>query len=144
MTRTVVTRTIHAPVSRVFTTVAHIEEFSKAIPHIVKFEYLSESKSGAGTRFRETRLMNGKEMLTELEVKEYVENERVRMVADSHGTVWDSLLTVRPEGENTLLTVTMDAITSRMFNRIMNVLIKGMVRKGMERDFNAVKTYCEK
>ena len=27
-----------------------------------------------------------------LEVTEYVEHEHVRMIADSHGTVWDSIL----------------------------------------------------
>ncbi|KAB2847196.1 MAG: hypothetical protein F9K45_00175, partial [Melioribacteraceae bacterium] len=65
-----VTKNINAPVEKVFNTVAHIEEFSKTVPHIVKVEFLTELKTGAGTRFRETRLMKGKEAATELEVTE--------------------------------------------------------------------------
>jgi len=98
MSRMTVKRTIHAPVELVFKTVSDINNFSKAVPHIVSAEILSDTKSGVGKRFRETRLMNGKETKTVLEVTEFVENDRVRMVADSHGTVWDSLFTVTSAG----------------------------------------------
>ncbi len=40
--------------------------------------------------------MDGKEAATELEVTEYVKNDRIRFAADSHRTVWDSLFTVKP------------------------------------------------
>ena len=66
--------------------------------------FLSEVRTGVGTRFRETRLMHGKERSTELEVTEYVENERVRMVADTDGTVWDSVFVVSPVEGKTLST----------------------------------------
>ena len=75
MVRFVVTRRIAAPVNVVFQTVAEIEQFSQAIPRIKRYEFLSESRSGVGTRFRETRSMNGKDRATELEVTEYVENQ---------------------------------------------------------------------
>jgi carbon monoxide dehydrogenase subunit G len=141
--RIVVTRTIHVPVDVVFQTVADIRRFSQALPHVVKVEFLSEAKSGVGTRFRETRLMNGKEAVTELKVTEFVENDRVRLVADSHGTVWDTVFTVKPENERTLLTITMDARAYRLFARIINLLIGGMVKKGVERDMDLVKAFCE-
>ncbi len=82
MSRMTIKRTIHAPVDLVFRTVSDINNFSKAIPHIVSAEILSDTKSGVGTRFRETRLMNGKEATTELEVTEFVDNDRVRIVAE--------------------------------------------------------------
>ena len=98
MSRITVTRTIDAPLDVVFRTVADIRQFSKALPRIVKFEFLSEVKSGVGTRFRETRLMKGKEATTELEVTEFIENDRIRLVADDHhGTVWDTLFAVKAE-----------------------------------------------
>ena len=86
MSRITVTRTVDAPIDLVFETGADERRFSQALPHIVKVEFLSDVKVGIGTRFRETRLMNGKETTTELEVAEFVENERVRLVAtDSQG-----------------------------------------------------------
>ena len=53
-------RMIDAPVEEVFNTVAHIEAFRNALPHIIDVEFLTDQQTGAGTRFRETRLMNGK------------------------------------------------------------------------------------
>lgn len=144
MSRMIVTRTIKAPVEVVFKTVSDINHFSKAVPHIVKVEFLSNVKSGLGTRFRETRLMKGKEATTELEVTEFVVNDRVRLVAESNGTVWDSLFVVKPESGQTLLTMTMDAKTDKLISKIINFLISGMVKKTVEKDMDAVKAFCEK
>lgn len=144
MPRTIVTRTIRAPADVVFSTVADIGQFSKAVPHIVKVEFLSDVRSGLGTRFRETRLMKGRESRTELEVTEYQPNRRVRMVAESHGTVWDTLFEVRSESGFCVLTLTMDARARSLIPKIMNVLIRGMVRKAIEKDMDAVKAFCER
>ena len=138
-----VQRTIDAPIDRVFDTVAHIENFSQAVPSIVRAEILSEVKTGAGTRFRETRLMGGREATTELEVTEYVANDRVRIVADSHGTVWDTLFTVRPEGDATELVIAMDARPHTLVTRIMTPIMKGFFRKGMEKHIDEVRAHCE-
>ena len=144
MTRTTVNRTINATPAVIFKAVSDINNLPQTVPDIVKVEFLSEVKSGVGTRFRETRLMNGKEARTELEVTEYVENERIRMVADSHGTIWDSIFTVKSAGEHTELTVTMDAKAHKFLPKLMNPLMKGLYKKGLEKHMDAVKTYCEK
>ena len=143
MTRTVVTRSIKAPINLVFKTVSEIENFSKAIPHIMRAEFLSENKSGIGARFRETRLMRGKEVSTELEVTEFVQDSHVRLVADSHGTVWDTLFEVSPNNGGTELTMTMDARAYRLLPKILNPLMKGMVRRAIEQDMDMVKSFCE-
>ncbi|MEM9907437.1 MAG: SRPBCC family protein [Cyanobacteria bacterium P01_D01_bin.44] len=143
MTRTTITHLIDAPVEQVFTTVADISQYSQAVPHITKIEYLSDQKTGVGTRFRETRLMKGKEAVTELEVTEYIENDRVRLVSDSHGTVWDTVFTVRPDSGQTTLTMVMDAKAYQLLPKLINPFIKGMIKKAIMQDMNAVKTYCE-
>ncbi|MBV7335637.1 SRPBCC family protein [Chloroflexi bacterium TSY] len=144
MTQTVVTRTIDAPVELVFDTVANINQFSQALPHIVNVEILSDTQSGVGTHFRETRLMNGKEATTELEVTEYVENERIRLVSDTGGTIWDTVFTVAAKGDQTELVMVMDANAYKLLPKLMNPLIKGMVKKAIEKDMDAVKAFCEK
>ena len=143
MAKTVITRSIDAPVEVVFKTVSDIKHFSEAIPGIVNIEILSDTQTGVGTRFRETRVMNGKEASTELEVTEYVENERVRLVADSHGTVWDTVFTVKPAGDSTELTMVMDARPYKLAAKLMNPMVKGMIQKAIESDMDAVKKYCE-
>jgi len=141
--RTTVARTINAPVERVFDTIAHIENFSKAVKGIVNMEFLSETKRGAGTRFRETRLMHGKEASTELEVKEYVENDYIRIVADSHGTLWDTVFTVKAVDGGSQLDMVMEAKARDVKAKMMNTLMKGMLQKALESDMDAVKAYCE-
>jgi uncharacterized membrane protein len=144
MSRTTVHRVIAAPVEVVFNTVADIRQFSQAVPRIMKYEFLSQLKSGLGTRFRETsHMQSGQEVTTELEITEYVPNERVRMVADTHGTIWNSVFTVKSAGAQTELVLVMDAHPHTLLTRVMNPLIKSMVQKALAQDMNLVKAFCE-
>lgn len=137
------TTTIEAPLEKVFHTVADVRNFSKAVPDIVDVEMLSEVTSGEGTRFRERRVINGREAATELEVTDYVENERIRLVADSHGTVWDSVFSVSESNGHTELTLVMEAKPYKLLSRLMNLFMKGAMTKALRKDMEAVKRYCE-
>lgn len=143
MSFTSVSKTIQAPKDVVFATISDVSNFSKAVPHILEVEFLTEQRNGLGSRFRETREMNGRKATTELEVTEFVENERVRMVSDAGGTIWDTLFSVSSEGDATRLDVVMDARPHRFLARLVTPLIKGMVSKAVEKDIDAVKAYCE-
>ena len=138
-----VTRVINAPRERVFDVVAHIEHFSKAVPHITSVEYVTDKRRGVGTRFRETRILRGRQATTELEVTEYVENERIRLVADEGGTIWDTTFTVADSGAGTTLDMVMDAKAYKLHARIVNLLVKPMIGKAIDGDMDAVKAYCE-
>jgi hypothetical protein len=140
----VVTRFINATPETVFQTVANIREFQKALPHATGVEFLSDQQSGVGARFRETRILRGQEAITELEITEHVENERVRMVNDNPGTVWDTTFAVSRDGGKAILTTTMHAVARKLLPRLMNPLIRGMVAKAVETDMDLVKAYCEK
>lgn len=143
MSRTSVSRSIGAPTARVFDTVAHIENFSKAVPHITNVEFLSDQRRGVGTRFRETRVLRGRQATTELEVTEYVENERIRLVADEGGSIWDTVFTVASTDNGTALELVMEAKPHTILARLLNPLTKGIIRKSIEGDMDAVKAYCE-
>lgn len=134
---------IEAPVERVFDTVAHIESFSQAVPHIEDVEFLSDQHSGVGARFRETRVINGREATTELEVTEYEKDRMVRIVSDAGGTVWDTLFTTRPSNGGTDLEMAMEARPHKLIARIVTPFIMGMVSKAVGADLEAVKGYCE-
>ena len=134
---------IDAPVEVVFNTVAHIEEFRLALPHIVDVEYLTEQTSGVGTRFRETRLMQGKHHVTDLEVTEYDPHHRVRLVTDTNGTVWDTVFSVQDREGETRLELAMDANAHKLSAKIVTPLIKGFVHHAIEADMDRIKKYCE-
>ena len=74
---------------------------------------------------------------------EFVENERARMVADTHGTIWDTTFSVRTVGADVELTIAMDARPHKLLPKLMNPLMKPMFRKGMERHIDKLRAYCE-
>lgn len=137
------TRRIKAPIEKVFRTLASVEHFSEAVEGIEKIEFLSESKYGAGTRFRETRIMNGREASTELEVTELVENDYVRIVSDAGGTLWDTVFKVDPKGEEVEMTMQMDVRPHDLFAKFLTPLILNMVGNAVASDMDAVKQHCE-
>ena len=145
MIRTELSRTIDAPIGVVFTTIADISNFSKAVPHIEHVEFLSEVKTGVGARFRETRLMGKRKASTVLEVTEYVPDERVRFVSDQGGTIWDTTFTVQPgaDGRGTRLDMVMEARPYKLIARLVTPLMKGVVAKAIAEDLDATKAYAE-
>ena len=137
------TRSIGASREEVFHTVADIDQFARAIPQITDVEILSDVDSGVGTRFRETREWKGRQMSTELEVTEYVDGERVRVISESGGTLWDSVYTVSSDDGRTRLRLVMVARPRNILARLVNIFIARMVKSAIERDMDAVKAYCE-
>ncbi len=113
------------------------------MPNVVDIEFLSENKTGVGARFRETRNMNGKETITELQVTEYVKNEHVRIISDTQGTVWDSVFHVNSVDDATELNLTMEAKPHKFLPRLSMPLFKGMMKSALEKDMDAVKAFCE-
>jgi carbon monoxide dehydrogenase subunit G len=142
-----VVREVNAPRDVVFQTVADPRRFAHAIEGVTEVAFLSKETSGEGTRFRQTRVMNGKATAMEFEVREAVPNERVRIVNETHGTVWDSLFTfASSEGTaaSTVLTMRMDTTTRPLFQRLLMPLFCLLVRKSVEEDIDAVKAFSER
>ena len=87
--------------------------------------------------------MGKREAATELEVTEYVPNNHVRLVADAGGTVWDTVFTTKPDGDAVTLTMVMDARAYKLLSKLLNPLLKGMIKKHIESDMDMVKAHCE-
>ena len=145
MSRTEVQRTIAAPPDVVFAAVADVQHFSRAVDDIVRVEFVSEMRAGLGTRFRETRVMRGREATVELEITEFAPPDRVRFLSEAGGVQWDSVFEVEAAGDGcSRLALVMEATPLTVASRLMVPLMKGMVRKAIARDMDAVKAYCEK
>ncbi|MEM6472370.1 MAG: SRPBCC family protein [Planctomycetota bacterium] len=138
------TRLINAPRDRVFEVISRPEGFCEAVTPILRVEILSETRAGVGTHFRETRSMNGKETSVVLEIAESITNERVRMVSEAGGTIWDTVFTVEDaDRDRTRMQMVMEIKPKRLLSRILNPMIRGMVVRGVESDMDEVKKYCE-
>lgn len=129
MARTVATRTIAAPIGVVFNTVADPQQLRKAVPRMGNIELLSERRYRQGSYV--------------MEITEYVPNDHVRVVTQPAGTVWDSVFAVRPVGQDTVLTLTMEGRTNRLRSKILNFMIRGMLKRAVESDMDSIKAFCE-
>ena len=143
MPQITVKRKISAPPEVVFDAVANVANLPDTNPDIVKVRFLTEQRSGVGTRFVETRSMNGKEMETELEITESDDKSHIRFVTDSHGTVWDTVFTVLPDDDGSKLEIAMDARPHKLLPKLMTPLMRGFFRKGMQKHVEQFAAYCE-
>lgn len=144
MTTVTVETRVNASADAVFRAVSDIETMPRINPDVVRVEFLTEQRTGVGTRFRETRRMGRKEHQFELEVRGYDEAARtVRYVNDSHGTVWDTTVKVDADGDGARVRFAMDCIGSTMVKRVMNGVLKGLFRRGMVDHVAKLKAHCE-
>jgi uncharacterized protein YndB with AHSA1/START domain len=138
-----VSRTIAAPAVEVFDAVADVENYGEVFPTITKIEFLSEQRSGVGTRFRETRKGSGRDGTSEVEVTEYVDGDHIHLVDDYYGAVWDTLYSVVEDGGSTRLTMAVEAQPHRLAAKLTVSVMMSGYRKNMEKNIDAVKAHCE-
>ncbi len=138
-----VERTIQASPEAVFAAVAEVEHLADIVPDVTDVEFLTETRSGVGTRFVETRQQAGRDFVTELEITEHEAPKRVRMVAENRGTVWDSLFEIEARGDRSLLRATMEARADKMTTRLRNKAMAPLLRKAMAAHLDAVKAHLE-
>ncbi len=74
-----------APAARVFELFTDLENAPRRIRAISRLELLQPGPVGAGTRFRETRVMFGKEATEEIEITAFEPNRKFTAEAESHG-----------------------------------------------------------
>lgn len=139
-----IVRNVRAPAATVFDAVADPRQFAKAIDGVTKLEFLTPSTWGVGTRFRQSRVQNGKETTMDFELTEYVKPSRVRIVNETHGTVWDSVFTVAPDGPGTTLTLRMTTRGGRWLQRLLMPIVCLLIKKIVAKDIDAVKAFCER
>lgn len=106
-------------------------------------EFLSEQRSGVGTRFRETRKGSGRDGISEVEVIEYVDSDHIRLVDDYYGAVWDTLYSVVDDGGSTRLTMAVEAQLHKLLAKLTMSLTMSGYRKNMVKNIDAVKAHCE-
>lgn len=138
---------IDAPPARVFEVVTDLPGAPDRIQGIKSLEVLTEGEFGVGTRFRETRVMFGKEATEEMEIIDMVPGERYTTEAESCGCRYESVISVVPAGEGSRLTMSFDATPLTFVGRVMSVvmwpLFKGTMRKAIRADLADIKRAAE-
>lgn len=144
----VVSVDVHAPADRVFEAVSDMPNAADRVSGITRIEMLSDGPVGAGTRWRETRTMFGREATEEMWITEFDPPNRYVVEARSHGAHYLTPVTVEPVGAGlTRLSMSFGATPETLAAKIMSRIMPGMrrmVRKCLQQDLDDIKAWCER
>ena len=146
MTRLEIERTIGAPPATVFERCCDFANSADTVEGIEKVDMLTDGPVGPGTRFRETRIMFGREATEEMEVGVYEPPRRYTLLAESHGARYHSEFLFDEVPQGTRVKLTFDATPVTLFAKVMAVLTKPMQKKVAEllaKDLDDIKASIE-
>lgn len=152
---------IDATQDRIFAAVSDFPNAATFITAIEAIEMLAPAHDGSpigvGTRFKETRTMFGKQAVETMEVTEFDPPRAYTLSALSCGVQFHSRITVleeTPGGQRDGTSggcrlsydvhATPTTFTARIMSAIMTPLMKGTMRKAMEKDLADIKGHAER
>ena len=148
MTSVTVSVAIAAPQQAVWERITDIEHAHERIPAIKRIDILSPQRHGLGLRWRETRIMFGKEATEVMEITEWRPPHEYVTSAQSHGSDYRCTLRVEPTAEGSTLsfhfTATPLTLMARVMGMLMGPLMRGAIAKALQGDLNAIKASCER
>lgn len=138
---------INAPIDKVFEVFADIKGAQDRITGITKIDILSDAKSGIGTKWRETRIMFGKEATEVMEITDLQKNAFYTVEADSHGTKYKTIYEFESQDDgSTIVKMIFEGKPYTFGARLMGIMwffLKGATTKALEKDMIDLKKYCE-
>ncbi len=144
----VVTETINAPAAEVFAAASDFANAPQRISGIKKMEMLTEGPVGLGTRFRETRVMFGKEATETMEVIDFQPGRSYTLGASSCGCEYRTTVSVRPTGSGSEITFEFEGKPLTLGAKILSVLTGWMVKsacfKAIRQDLAGLKAHMER
>jgi hypothetical protein len=141
-----ISKRIEAPLERVFAAFTDLERAAERIEGITRIELLTPGPFQAGTRWRESRIMFGKEATEELEVSAFEPNRGYTVRAESCGAEMVSEFRFEPEGLATLVEVELRCRPLKWWCYLMwplGWLMQGSLKKCMDKDLEDIKQAIE-
>lgn len=145
-----VEETITAPTEKVWALITDIENSAQRISGIQSVEVLERPTDGAaltGLKWKETRVMFGKEATEIMWVTEVAEGEFYRVAAESHGSRYLTKMAVEPVAGATRLSMEFAAEPQTFGAKVMwfltGPLFKGATRKALQKDLTDLKAAAE-
>jgi len=139
---------IERPVEDVWKAIIDFENCSNYIESIIKLDIIDQPKDTLiGFKWKETRVMFGKEATETMWITDYTENEYYQTRAESHGSIYTSRLSIVPVGEDTQLTMSFSGqaqtFTAKLLSSIMGFMVKGAMKKAILKDLTDIKMHLE-
>lgn len=130
----------------VFAACTDFEHAADHVEGIVSTEMLTEGPVGVGTRFRETRVMFGREATEEMEVTQFEPGKSYTLEAESCGTRYSTRMDFQAEGQGCRVTMDVEAHAVTFMAKLMSPLcwfMSGMMKKCLEQDLESIASRVE-
>ena len=141
---------INASKEKVWQMITNIQNAEQTISGIQKVEILEEPGDGLiGLKWRETRIMFGKEATEVMWITEAEENSHYKTRAESHGSIYISEMRVEGTGDDSC-TLTMgftglpQSFGAKVMTALMGWMMKGATKKALYKDLEDIKAAAEK
>jgi hypothetical protein len=149
MSELTINQEVKAPAERVWAVLTDLEGTERTLRAVRKIERLDGGSSfGVGTRWRETRVMFGREATEEMAVTAIEPGRSYVVEADSRGTHYRSVMGVEALGDSrSRVYMTFAAESSGLLGKIMAAtigrLFVGSIRKALRQDLEDIGRTAE-
>ncbi len=130
-------RHIAAPPDACWAILADLDRWGQTISAIKSVEKLTEGPVGPGTKFRETRIMFGREATEVMTIDEFQPPHRMTFLAESHGSKYFSEMRFEPDAGGTRATIAFRAEPQSVGAKVMGVLMGPMMKGSILKAFDA-------
>ena len=139
---------IAASKSQVWAAISDLDNAKVMISGIADLEVLERPESGlVGLKWRETRVMWGKEATEVMWITEAQENQYYCTRAESHGSVYATRLSLQEVNQSTELTMAFTAQAETLMAKVLSFIMGPMIRKSLatalSQDLNDIKAFVE-
>ena len=139
---------IAKPKELVWTAITDIDNCEQFISAIERIEVLERPVSGlVGLKWRETRIMFGKEATEVMWITDSQPREFYNTQAESHGSIYKTTLLLEGKGDITTLTMTFRGEAQTFLAKILSACMGRFIRPSMEKalrqDLEDIKRYVE-
>ncbi|MEM7587328.1 MAG: SRPBCC family protein [Acidobacteriota bacterium] len=139
---------INAPIDAVFARATDFANAASVIGGIQKVDMLTQGEVGPGTRFRETRVMFGREATEEMTVERFEPPNLYTLSAASHGSEYLTSFQLTERDGSTHVEMTFQATPKSLFAKLMNGLLGKMMVKTIvtecSKDLDDLRTAVER
>lgn len=146
MTQMQMTTHVKADPAKTFDAFADFPRAAEMIRGIKRVEILTNGPVGKGTRFKETRVMFGKEATETMEVSAYERGKLYTLSCTSCGVAWSSTFRFTPDAGGTRVDLEMVCKPLTFLAKLMSPLGKlmaGSMKKCIEGDINDIRSFVE-
>lgn len=146
MATLIVSEQINAPIETVFARCSDVTRWADTVSGIKQVELLTEGPVGDGTRFRETRVMFGKEATEEMTFSEFDPPNGYVLLAESCGSKYRTTHRFEPADGGTRITMEFHATPVTLGAKVLSpifAVMKKSLEKCLRNDLADIKSAIE-